>query len=172
MFQEKLSKQGDAGCGTLSSRSLKYRIRCLSLKCRPQHDGRRWQPLIPQVPTCKSNAIPPLHCGLQLSKITKKNNHIPYNMRCWICCPPSSSHFLRKCAFTRITSYSEIESILRLILAFNSSNVWSSQQTFYSFQVPPQINIANPRRRAAVVLLSISRLATVAIASRRTAGET
>ena len=31
--------------------------------------------------------------GLQLSKITKKNNHVPYNMRCWKCCPPSSIHF-------------------------------------------------------------------------------
>ena len=30
----------------------------------------------------------------------------------------------RKCAFTRINSVSEIQSISRLILAFNSSNVW------------------------------------------------
>ena len=69
----------------------------------------------------------PLHRGLQLSKITKKNNHVPYNMRSWKCCPPSSTHFwhlFRKCAFTRINSSSEIESISRLMLIFNSSNVW------------------------------------------------
>ena len=28
---------------------------------------------------------------LQLSKITKKNNHVSYNMRCWKC--PLSTHF-------------------------------------------------------------------------------
>ena len=32
----------------------------------------------------------PLHGGLRLSKITKRNNHVPYNMRC---CSPSSIHF-------------------------------------------------------------------------------
>ena len=62
-----------------------------------------------------------------LSKITKKNNHEPYNMRCWKCCPPLSTYFwyhFKKCAFTRINSISEIQSISRLILAFNFSNVW------------------------------------------------
>ena len=103
-------------------------IQCLSLKCRPQHGGWQWQLLIAQVPAGKSKAVPPLHRGLQLSKITKKNNHVvPYNMRCWKCCPPSSTHFwhlFRKCAFTRINSISEIQSISCLILAFNSSNMW------------------------------------------------
>ena len=42
-------------------------------------DANRWA----QVLAGKLEAIPPLHGGLQLSKITKKNNHVPYNMRCW-----------------------------------------------------------------------------------------
>ena len=106
-------------------------IQCLPLKCCPQHSGRRWQPLIAQILAGKLKAIPPLHGSLQLSKITKKNNHVsvPYNMRCWKCCPPSSTHFwhlFRKCAFTQINSISEIQSIPCLILAFNSFNVWGS----------------------------------------------
>ena len=64
-------------------------IQCLSLKCRPQHGSWWWQPLIAQVLAGKSKAITPVHGSLQLSKISKKNNHIPYNMRCWKCCPPS-----------------------------------------------------------------------------------
>ena len=68
-------------------------IQCLSLKCRSQHCGWRWQPQIAQLPAGKSKAIPPLHGGLQLSKIIKKNNHIPYNTRCWKCNPPSATHF-------------------------------------------------------------------------------
>ena len=69
----------------------------------PAHGGWRWQLLISQFPAGKSKAIPSLHSGLQLSKITKKNDNIPYNMRCWKCCPPSYTHFchhFRKCAFT------------------------------------------------------------------------
>ena len=75
----------------------------------------------------KSKAIPPLHGGLQLSKITKINNRVPYYMRCWKCCLSSSTHFchlFRTCAFTRINSSSEIQSISHQIIAFNSSNVW------------------------------------------------
>ena len=63
--------------------------------------------LIAQIPAGKSKTIPPLHGGLQLSKIAKKNNHVPYNMRCWKCCLPSSTHFwhlVRKSAFTRISN--------------------------------------------------------------------
>ena len=48
-------------------------------------------------------------------------------MRCWKCCPSSSTpfwHILRKCAFTRINSISQVQSISRLVLDFNSSNVW------------------------------------------------
>ena len=69
----------------------------------------------------------PWHGGLQLSKITKKNNHVPYNMKCWKCCPLSSTCFwqlFRKCPFTRVDSISELQSIPSLVLAFNSSNVW------------------------------------------------
>ena len=102
-------------------------LQCLSLKCCPQHGAWRWQPLIAQIPAGKSKATLPLHDGLQFSRITKKNNHIPCNMRCWKCCPPSSTHFwhlFRKCAFTQINSISETQSISRLILAFSSSNVW------------------------------------------------
>ena len=61
----------------------------------------------------KSKAIPPLHGGLQLSKITKKNDHVPYNMRCWKCCPSSSTHFWHllqeMCIYTQ-NSISEIQS--------------------------------------------------------------
>ena len=102
-------------------------VQSFLLKCRLQHSSQWWQPLIAQVPAGKLKATPPWHGGLQLSKITKKNNHVPYNMRCWKCCPPSSTHFwhlFRKRAFTCIKSSSEIESISRLILTFNSSNVW------------------------------------------------
>ena len=90
-----------------TERSVFLIVQCLSLKCRPQHGGWQWQPLIAQVPAGKSKAMLPLHGGLQLSKITKKNNHIPYSMRCWKCCPPSSTHFwqlFRKCSFTRCTT--------------------------------------------------------------------
>ena len=62
---------------TFLSRKIILCIQCLSLKYRPQHGGWRWEPLIAQVPACKSKAIPPLHGGLKLSKITKKNNHVP-----------------------------------------------------------------------------------------------
>ena len=65
---------------------------CLLLKCRPQYGSWRWQPLIAQIPAGKLKAIPPLHGSVQLSKITNKNNPVPYNMRCWKC-PPSSTHF-------------------------------------------------------------------------------
>ena len=61
-----------------------------------------------------------------MSKITKKNNHVPYNMRCWKCCPPSSKHcwhLFGICEYTRINSISEMHSILRLTFALNSSNV-------------------------------------------------
>ena len=101
-------------------------VQSLLLKCRTQHSGWRWHPLVAQVPAGKSNAIPPLHGSLQLSKITKKNNHVPYNMRCWER-PSSSTHFwhlFRKCAFTCINLISEIQSISSLIPAFNSFNVW------------------------------------------------
>ena len=67
----------------------------------------------------------PAYGGLQLSKITEKNNHGSFNI-CWKC-PPSSTHFwhlFTKCAFTRFNSISEIQSVSRLILAFNSSNMW------------------------------------------------
>ena len=100
-------------------------VQCFRL-CRPQRGGWRWQPLNAQVPAGKSKAIPSLHGDLKFSKFTKKNNHSPYNMRCWKCCL-SSTHFwnlFRKCAFTRINSFSEVQSILRLILAFSSSNAW------------------------------------------------
>ena len=102
------------------------KVQCLSHKCHLQNGSWRWQPLIAQVPAGKSKAILPLHVGSQLSKFTKKNNHVPYNMK-WKCCPPSSIqfwHLFRKCAFTRINSISEKQSISRLILAFNSSHVW------------------------------------------------
>ena len=89
-------------------------MQCFPLTCRPQHGCQWWQPLTAQIPACKLKEVHPLHGGLQLSKITKKNNHIPYNMRCWKCCPPSSTHFwhlFRKCAFTCINSISGIKSI-------------------------------------------------------------
>ena len=78
----------------------------------------------------------PLHDILQLSKITKKNNHVPYNMRCWRLCPPSATYFwhlFRKCTFTQINSISDIQSISRLILAFNSPYmcVWGGGCDFY-----------------------------------------
>ena len=114
-----------------------YKIQCFSLKCPSQHIG--WQPLIAQVPAGKLKATPPLHGGLQLSKISKKNNHVLYNMRCWKC-PPSSTHFwhlFRKCSFTWINSVSEIQSISRLLLNFNSSNVWGIRCIHFIFQVPP-----------------------------------
>ena len=79
-------------------------IQCLLLKCCLKNNGWRWEPLIAQVPAGKSKAEPPLHVSLQLSKIIKKNNHVPYNLRCWKCCPPSSKHFWHlfgKCAFTQ-----------------------------------------------------------------------
>ena len=73
---------------------IRFRVlQCFSLKCRPQHGGWRWQPLIAQVPTGKLKAIPPLHGSLQLSKITKKNNHLSYNVRYWKCCPLLPTHF-------------------------------------------------------------------------------
>ena len=106
-------------------KDCKYIYR-LSLKCRLQHGGWQWQSLITQVLAGKSKAITPLLGTLQLSKISKKSNHAPYNMRCWKCCPPSSTHFwhlIRKYAFTRINSVSEIQSKSCLILAFNSYNV-------------------------------------------------
>ena len=59
---------------------------------------------------------------------------VPYNMRCWKCCPPSSTHFwrlFRKYAFTQINSISQIQSISCLILAFNSSNVWGFEIFIY-----------------------------------------
>ena len=89
----------------------------------------------------------PLHGGLQLRKVTKKNNHVPYIMGCWKCCPTSSTHFwhlFRKCAFTCIDSISETQSISPLILAFNSSNVWEFVVNTLFFMCPPQIKIANP----------------------------
>ena len=104
----------------------RWKVQCFLLKCCPKHDSWQGQPLIAQVLAGKSKAIPPLHGGLQLRKITNKNNHVPYNMRCWKCCPPSSTHFwhpFRKYAFTWINSVSEIQSISRLILTFNSSTV-------------------------------------------------
>ena len=121
-------------------------LQCLSRKCCLQRGGWWWQSLIAQVPAGKSKAIPMLHDGLQLSKITKKNNHVPYNMRYWKY-PLSSIHFwhlFRKCVFTRINSISEMLSISRLILAFNSSNVWGFITYTLYFKVPPQIKIANP----------------------------
>ena len=98
-------------------RRIEY-LQCFP-KCRLQHGGWRGQPLIVQVPAGKSKAIPLLYSGLQLSKITKINNHVPYNMRCWKYCLPPSTHFwhvFMKCAFTRINSISEIQSISRLIV--------------------------------------------------------
>ena len=85
-----------------------------------------WQPLIAQVLAGKSKAIPLLRGSLQLSKITKKNNHMPYNMRCWKWVSFSTHfwHLFRKCAFTQINSISEIQSISCLILASNSSTMW------------------------------------------------
>ena len=46
-----------------------FNIQCLYLKCRPQHGGWRWQPLIAQVPAGKSKPFSPLHGGLKLSYI-------------------------------------------------------------------------------------------------------
>ena len=57
-------------------------VQCLLLKCHPQHSDWRWQLLTAQILAGKSEAIPPLHGGPHLSKIAKKNNHIPYNVRC------------------------------------------------------------------------------------------
>ena len=117
------------------------------LKCRSQHGGWRWQPLIVQVLASKSKAIPPLHGILQLSKITKKNNRLPYDMRCWKCSPPSSTHFwhlfFRKCEFTRFNSISKTQPISRLILAFSSSNLWGFVAYTLFSRLPPWIKIAN-----------------------------
>ena len=58
-----------------------------------------------------STAIPPAAWQPAIDNTTKKNNHIPYNMKCWKCCPLSSTHFWylsRKCEFTCINSSSEI----------------------------------------------------------------
>ena len=88
-----------------------------------------------QVPACKSKAIPSLHGGLQSSKITKKKIHVLHNMRYWKCCLPFW-HLFRKCAFTRINSISEIQSISRLVLAFNSSNVWGFVAYTLFFKCP------------------------------------
>ena len=104
----------------------------------PQHGSWWLQPLLAQVLPGKSEAIPPLHDSPWLSKITKKNNHIPYNMR-WKCCPLSSTHFwhlFKKCAFTWINSIAKIQSISCLIFAFNSSNVWWLLHTFYFSSAP------------------------------------
>ena len=109
-------------------------VQYLSFKSLPQHDSWRWHPLIAQVLAGKSKAMPQLHSSLQSSKNTKKNNQVPYNMRCWKCCPSSSTHFwhlFRKCAFTQIDSISETQSISCLIFAFSSSNVWRFAIFFY-----------------------------------------
>ena len=106
---------------------IKTYVQCLLLKCRPQHSSLRWQLLIAKVLAVKSKSIPLLLGGLQLGKITKQYNHVPYNMRSWKCSPTSATHFwhhFRKCVFTQINSVSEIQSISQLILAFNSSNGW------------------------------------------------
>ena len=88
-----------------------------------------------------------LHSGLQLNKITKKNNHVLYNMRCWICFPHSSTHFwhlFRKYALTQINSISEIQSISRLILAFNSSNVWGGLRFLSMGHLKNKVYATNP----------------------------
>ena len=94
-------------------------------------------------------AGPDRQLGWQLGKITKKNNHIPYNVRYWKC-PPSSIHFwhlFRKCAFTWINSISEIQSISCLILAFYSSNVWGFVAYTLFFQCPIDKNRKSPHIR-------------------------
>ena len=86
----------------------------------------------------KSTAIPLLHGNLQFIMLQKKNNHIPYNMRRQKC-PPSSTRFwylLRKCAFTCINSSSKIQSIPRLILAFNSCNTFGLIACILYFKYP------------------------------------
>ena len=55
-----------------------------------------------------------------------KRGHVLCSIRCWKCCTPSSIHswhLFGKCTFTHTGSASEIESVSRLILAFNSSNL-------------------------------------------------
>ena len=83
------------------------------------------QPLIAQDPAANQKQYPPMHGGLQLSKIAKKTNHVPYEMLEML---SSFIHIFlasfTKCAFTWINSISEIQSISPLTLAFNSSNVW------------------------------------------------
>ena len=119
-------------------KDCKYIYR-LSLKCRLQHGGWQWQSLITQVLAGKSKAISSLHGSLQLSKITKESNHIPYNIRCWKCCPPSSTHFwllFSNSAFTWINSISKIQSISRLVIAFNFFNVWGFVAYTLFFKCP------------------------------------
>ena len=91
----------------------------------------------------------PLHGGLQMSKITKKNNHRPYNTRCSKCSPPSTYfwHLFRKYAFTLNNSVSEIQSNSRLILTLNSTIVWGFVVFSLFFKCPIYKNRKPPHVR-------------------------
>ena len=109
--------------------NMNLNMQCLSLTYRTQHGGWRWQSLIVQFQGSKSKAVPRCIAAYNWVKLQRKIIMYRYLITwgCWKCCPPSSTHFwhlFRKCAFTWIKSISEIQSISRLILVFNSSNVW------------------------------------------------
>ena len=125
-------------------------LQCLLLKCRLQHSNWRWQQLIVQVPATNRKQYPCCTAALQLSKIATKNNHVPYNMRCWKCCHHSSAYFchlFRKCAFTWINSISEIQSISCLIPAYNSSKMWVFIAYILFFKCPIDKNRKSPHIR-------------------------
>ena len=113
--------------------------------CHPQHGSWQWQ-LRSRLANLKqylrSTAA---YNWVKLQREIK--NHAPYNMRCWKCCPPSSTHFwhlFRKCAFTWINWISEIQSISCLILAFNSSNVWGVCNFYLWGHLKNKVYATNP----------------------------
>ena len=53
-------------------------------------------------------------------------------------------HLFRKCAFTRINSICEIQSISRLILAFNSFNLWGFEIFIYWGHLKNKVYATNP----------------------------
>ena len=111
--------------GVCMNNKVAYCIQCHFLSCCPWHGGQPWQPLTAQIPA-NQQQYPPLQSSLQFITLQKKNNHLPYNMRCWKCCPLSSTRFwylFRKCVRTWINSSSEIHPILYLKVTFNSCNM-------------------------------------------------
>ena len=58
------------------------------------HPGNLSRPGIEPGPaTWQARMLPLAPQRWTLSKITKENNYVSYNMGCWKCCPPSSTHF-------------------------------------------------------------------------------